>query len=1530
MWRAEPVKLGVTKGIQRKPVQPPFGIYRLAGYLEQEFRDQIALNNLEIIIADPALAAVCGTQSELLEELISGGPYDVVGFSPVRVLLGEDLQWVSDLTNQLLAAHPAPHQRPLFLCGGQEASMNWAVLFEVFPQLDGCVAGVGEFPLATLTRRLLEQPRRGTAPPGGLASGIAGLMLRPAPGLPPPSGPSPSAPPHAVGDIEQTLLADADHATDCNFSAAAGSPAPSEGPQPAKITSHDFRRIASYAGGPIPYSAYWRHAEWCTPPHLPFTHVVRLYGAAFCPHRCGFCSAQRFGWSTYGTPFSLSGPELAELVAQAQQAHPAMEGVYFNDDDFLLTPARGLEIWRALAEAKRRGDIRPDIRVFGQTRVTNVTETSLREGVAAGLHCIGFGVESFSDCALAAPDLRKDFTAERAYQSVLASLRAGVPVTNINLILFHPSALRSTFLVTVARTVALLRDVLALGSAAPHLSVNAFPYVETYAGTPVGAEAEKNGWPIVCESVRRGDVTYLYPTTLLPRDPHIRAALVGLPLPAAPDPATAGGSVRVLCGPNRDGAGAGATAGGLLPGHYLFATEGPRGDVASPYGPAVDVQRLTRRYTDRLAELQADPRWPAAGTVDRSIGVNAVCLFMGALDLLGLDRVDLAALRDGDEASVRPAPAAAPDGPTILSVASLRALAFDLIGCFHDAPAPALSPAGGAPDQPDDCDRAARALAGCPAHVVFTFTGARWLFRQGNYEVEGVPEPLARTLGRTVQPRDLLIDLSLAGTQGSSSGGGLSLQARLAGALRAALREGSAGHPSPEAEAWGEGEGALCRALRAAGLGATEDITRVLLVAPWGSPAPSGPAGRPPHCSPHWGLEQLAAHLNTACPGADCRVFNPNALAAPALRLAGLLRAEHFDLVGFSLLPHTLPRDAALIDLVGRLSARSVLVGGGMNVERYPLAAWFGATPFDLLVAGPGEGPFARLLACYRDIRHQGPEGAEGPLMRARRAGMTCLTATREEPRQAAPAKERLLAALAGIPNLICRGHLPAQAPRVVGPAEGEPPVEPVSMAALVGHHLHPGRVDLTHGARFGQQAAAQYGPRAIPYETVGRARLYINTSDRCKAHCIFCSAPRYKTRPTPPAEVVRAIEAACSQATPPQGAADGEGCPYDSVHFSDNDLLFDPAYVEALCTAIEEAPPRVGRLPKIAKARTGLLSGPWPACPCLPVHVHRVRLTRSPLPPFPRMTAMALLAGGSAAVDEAAPALLRRLAGAGFRAITFGVESFDDDVLRAMRKGATAAQNRAALEAALAAGLRPGMDMLFFSPWETPATMGRTLRACLRYACRGAAVTVTPLMYTQLGDAYSTESMMAGGADAIEVDEIPFRSVGATLALPRRVRLTGPMEALRDRVMGRLGRLTTALGGHPAIAATHGPSFLSLATQGLLFCYAAACELVKGPPAEAAGAADQRAAAPEIATAETAGDLAVLGSRLTGEAPSSEELAKAAAAAAAEDVAVVGSGCSHAPCQLNPGLCCLEQMAHRIAPLVLRRIWDAEKAPAC
>jgi len=88
--------------------------------------------------------------------------------------------------------------------------------------------------------------------------------------------------------------------------------------------------------------------------------------------------------------------------------------------------------------------------------------------------------------------------------------------------------------------------------------------------------------------------------------------------------------------------------------------------------------------------------------------------------------------------------------------------------------------------------------------------------------------------------------------------------------------------------------------------------------------------------------------------------------------------------------------------------------------------------------------------------------------------------------------------------------------------------------------------------------------------------------------------------------------------------------------------------------------------------------------------------------------------------VNVADKAFMKELKRLGCRIITFGIESGDRETLERIRKGITPEQVVTAVNATAAAGIRVKANFMFGFPWDTPASLGRTLKLAARLPVNG------------------------------------------------------------------------------------------------------------------------------------------------------------------------------------------------------------------
>lgn len=1130
MVRAEPIKKeDYFQGkIQKKFLQPPFGVYRLEKYVYETFKEEIAQGKLMVDVFDPSLAFVSEEESldELLETL-SNGNYDIIGFSPIRVLLGEDLLFMNKV-HELTKNSP---KKPMYIAGGNEASMNAQVVFDSIPWLDFSISGLGEPVLHQILMQSLDSPSVQGAKNLDSFKDIPGIIYV------------------KDGEIVKNDFRKMDHT--------------------------EFQDYSNYHGENIPYDRYWTHNQSIGPVDTTFAgtriETVRIFTRNFCPYNCPFCSQTIFGKQVYkGQGDSLTVDQIGHMIQRAYEIKGAM-GVYFNDDDMFGSKENAKNILQKIINMKQEGLIPQNMAFYGQTRVDMVDVEVLNLVKKAGYNFLSYGVESFSDESLKGKDLRKSFKAEQAYRSVSQALKANIPITNMNLILFHPLVKKRSFITTVEKTIELLKVSIQEDA---RLSVNSFPLIEAYAGATINNVAKEESWPFTTDIAVTDNGDFEYIVNYLPIDQEMRKV--------------------------------------------------------------VENDRLMKEFSEIMTELTEDIRWPSV-TVSRSIGINSLVMFMAAYKILGI--------RESESA---------------VQIEDMERLIWDLIKQYNPS-----------------IEKASNIFSWQKANIVFTKKYGRPLFRRSGMEIKDIPEEIVSKFAEKLDD-DLLISLQNVDPF------------QMRDALHAIYYT----------------DVSIEDAFKRFGIKVYRNFKKVLLVAPWGNY--DGTSLKT--LVPHMGLEQINHALirDEANPDVDCRVFNPNLVGRDKLK--ELLQEEDFDVIAFSFMPVLLKNDAPLIDEAARYAPNALLIAGGLNIARLPFKDLFSTLPFDAYLIGPGEQVLSGLL-------------------RAMSKGSS---------------KSKNLGGLKDIPNLVYfhEGQIQRTEQRAIEFATQEENAIKADVPYI--------QADLTHGTTYSQETHGVHSD-ILPYDMIGTNRLYVKISDICKGKCLFCSAPKERVKPVDLDEVIEFIKK-------------NEGS-FDSIHFSDNDLLYNRNLVMALTEKIMEA--GLENIPKVAKSRT----------------------------------------------DEVDPELLRALRRAGFRILTFGVESFDDGILREMRKGTTADENRRALDMTLQEGIRPGMDMIFFSPWEDFNTLKTSLESALAFVERGAYLSLVPHMAIQMGD----QTSKSGKVD-IEYENIFFRSTGKTLHNPLKAKLPDNLELFRKKVLARRLNLITEL--KESLKDRNG-GYVSFSVEGLLFAKA-------------------------------------------------------------------------------------------------------------
>lgn len=96
--------------------------------------------------------------------------------------------------------------------------------------------------------------------------------------------------------------------------------------------------------------------------------------------------------------------------------------------------------------------------------------------------------------------------------------------------------------------------------------------------------------------------------------------------------------------------------------------------------------------------------------------------------------------------------------------------------------------------------------------------------------------------------------------------------------------------------------------------------------------------------------------------------------------------------------------------------------------------------------------------------------------------------------------------------------------------------------------------------------------------------------------------------------------------------------------------------------------------------------------------------------------------------LNYADPELLRLMRRAGCVFINYGIEAFDDRILRNMHKGLTTAQIERGIQATLAAGISPGLNIIFGNIGENRETLQKGVDFLLRYDDGAQMRTIRPV----------------------------------------------------------------------------------------------------------------------------------------------------------------------------------------------------------
>ncbi|MDD5155302.1 MAG: radical SAM protein, partial [Candidatus Omnitrophica bacterium] len=248
-------------------------------------------------------------------------------------------------------------------------------------------------------------------------------------------------------------------------------------------------------------------------------------------------------------------------------------------------------------------------------------------------------------------------------------------------------------------------------------------------------------------------------------------------------------------------------------------------------------------------------------------------------------------------------------------------------------------------------------------------------------------------------------------------------------------------------------------------------------------------------------------------------------------------------------------------------------------------------------------------------------------------------------------------------------------------------------------------RPDVTHNKSYNISGKGVSTATIIPLDRVGRNPLSISYGNFCRGKCIYCSIPRNTHKPPDSAEVIDIISQHINK--------------HDSINFDCADFLSEYEQAWDLLTVLK----------------------------------------RSPYAAIPKKATSCVNSIGDGNI-------LQEMFLAGIRILAFGIESFSTYVLQRIGKHITREQNIRALELTLASGIRPGINLILFTPWDTIETTMDTIQQAIGFVEKGAYVNVVYRLTTNYGMPISAMEKL------IEYEEYRFPGMKGALRVPTSAKI--------------------------------------------------------------------------------------------------------------------------------------------------------------
>ena len=245
-----------------------------------------------------------------------------------------------------------------------------------------------------------------------------------------------------------------------------------------------------------------------------------------------------FFWSI-NSPFSQFYPSFFTIdnlrYNCAEQYMMHQKAIFFNDDDFLINRGEGrsraIKFFQMVIDAKKKGQIRRDLKFYLQTKIRNVIKKKsggvfvadkelLDVMKNAGVVNIALGVESFSDRMLSSPSINKNITKNGAIIAVEGIRAAGLsPLMNI--ILLPPKIRVKDF----EETVDTIIDQVKKGA-----QLSLYPFIDWFPGAAISDKIRSGAYYYTTEEYfnRKTRSRIKYPVSILPYDDELRKSAENL------------------------------------------------------------------------------------------------------------------------------------------------------------------------------------------------------------------------------------------------------------------------------------------------------------------------------------------------------------------------------------------------------------------------------------------------------------------------------------------------------------------------------------------------------------------------------------------------------------------------------------------------------------------------------------------------------------------------------------------------------------------------------------------------------------------------------------------------------------------------------------------------------------------------------------------------------------------------------------------------------------------------------------------